>query len=54
MIAVLTAIALEFSVLGGIAPPPADTTQNVCCVMPNGLQCCSSTIRDGRPTGCGC
>lgn len=29
--------------------------QNVCCVLPNGQQCCAPTLDpNGRPAGCGC
>ncbi len=51
----LLSLILEASGLGLVAEPQDPTPQNVCCVLPDGQQCCSPGS-DGRglPTGCGC
>ncbi|WP_167626551.1 hypothetical protein [Paracoccus luteus] len=55
MIVALLSIALDLTAAGGGGLPVTGPPQNVCCVLPNGQQCCSPTTDiNGRPNGCGC
>ena len=55
------AILLAAALLGPVEKAPIcaavpDTTHQrlTCCVDPDGRQCCSGIVEDGKPLGCEC
>lgn len=55
MLTLLTSLIVTVSASIVVDAPQTQPLQNVCCVLPTGQQCCSSTTNsDGRPLNCGC
>lgn len=55
MIVILASLFIQISTATPIGCQLHPVAGNVCCVLPNGQQCCSpSADVNGRPIGCNC